>query len=260
MASVKKDKKSPPKKKGAGTAVKGKKGAPKKSVKKQESGRGPLYMLIILFLLTVIVFLINISYDKLPFISTRGDKREIKTEEKSRVIMEKKDFESIKSDPISKDIIEKDIKDTIGKDESVKRAIGEKADVKVYFLRLNEKTEQLYLSPVTRKVADANLLAMSLDSLIAGPSRSEKSSGYLNAVPGNLRVRSVVIQGKTAVIDFSGAIEEDAPGQIIIKRLQQIIYTATEFDNVDNVIIKINGRHKSSIGADGLSISGPLSR
>ena len=258
MASVKKDKKSPPKKKGAGTTAKAKKGAPKKSVKKQESGRGALYMLIILFLLTVIVFLINISYDNLPFKSIQKDGGLFETEEKSKVVIDKKDIETIKEDPVSEDKKDKGIGETPAKDGITGKE--KSADVKVYFLKLNENTEQLYLSPVTRKVDDTNLLAMSLESLIAGPSGREKSSGYLNAVPGKLRVRSVVIQGRTAVIDFSGAIEEDAPGQIIIKRLQQIIYTATEFDNVDNVIIKINGRHKNSIGADGLSISGPLSR
>jgi spore germination protein GerM len=259
MAAVKKDKKAPPKKKGPGSAAKGK-AAPKKTVKKHESGRGALYMLIILFLLTVIVFLINISYDNLPFKSIQKDGGLFRTEEKGKVVIDKKDIEAIKKDPVSEDKKEKVTGESPAKEDSGINVKDKSADVKVYFLKLNENTEQLYLSPVTRKVADTNLLAMSLDSLIAGPSRSEKSSGYLNAVPGNLRVRSVVIKGKTAVIDFSGAIEEDAPGQILIKRLQQIIYTATEFDNVDNVIIKINGRHKNSIGADGLSISGPLSR
>ncbi len=259
MAAVKKDKKAPPKKKGTGSGVKAK-AAPKKTLKKQESGRGALYMLIILFLLTVIVFLINISYDNLPFKAIQKDGGLFRTEEKSKVVIDKKDIEAINEAPVSEDKKDKGTGETPVKEDRELPAPDKAVDVKIYFLKLNEKTEQLYVSPVTRKVGDTNLLATSLDSLIAGPSRSEKSSGYLNAVPGNLRVRSVVIQGKTAVIDFSGAIEEDAPGQIIIKRLQQIIYTATEFENVDNVIIKINGRRKNSIGADGLSISGPLSR
>ena len=82
----------------------------------------------------------------------------------------------------------------------------------------------------------------------------------MSAVPSSLRVNRVSIKGRSAVIDFSGAIEDDAPGQILIKRLQQIVYTATAIDGVDNLIITINGQTKKSIGADGLSISGPLGR
>lgn len=259
MAAVKKDKKSPPKKKVTASAGKAK-GAPGKTAKKQESGKGALYMLIILFLLTVIVFLINISYDNLPFKSIQKDGGLFPADEKNKVVIDKKDIEAGRQENVVEDKKDKENGETRLNDDTGKKALEKAADVKVYFLKLNENTEQLYLSPVTRKVSESNLLGLSLESLIAGPSAGEKSSGYMSAVPRNLRVRSVSIQGRTAVIDFSGAIEEDAPGQIIIKRLQQVVYTATEFDNVDNVIIKINGRHKNTIGADGLSISGPLNR
>lgn len=259
MAAVKKDKKTPAKKKGTGKTAKSK-SSPKKNVKTRESGRGALYMLVILFLLTVIVFLVNISYDNLPFKSMEKDGGIFQTADEGKVMIDKKDIEAFKQVPDAED---KKEKGTPGKQPDLstdETAKIKTTDVKVYFLKLNENTEQLYLSPVTRKISDSDLLNRSLESLIAGPSSGEKSSGYLTAVPANLRVRSVVIQGRTAVIDFSGAIEEGAPGQIIIKRLQQIVYTATDFDNVDNIIIKINGRNKGTIGADGLSISGPLSR
>jgi len=79
-------------------------------------------------------------------------------------------------------------------------------------------------------------------------------------VPASLRLRSVNIKGSTAEIDFSGEIEQSAAGEIVIKRVQQIVYTATQFDNVDSIVIMINGQRRKTLGSDGFSISGPLRR
>jgi len=70
----------------------------------------------------------------------------------------------------------------------------------------------------------------------------------------------VKIRNKTAEIDFNSAIEYGAAGSILLNRLDQIVYTATQFSGVGSVIIKINGKARQTLGADGLSISGPLHR
>lgn len=79
-------------------------------------------------------------------------------------------------------------------------------------------------------------------------------------MPSNLKIRNIDIKGKTAEIDFNSAIEEGAAGDILLKRIQQIVHTATQFDDVDSIIIKINGQRRKTIGGDGLSIGGPLRR
>lgn len=260
MTGEKKVKKPAAKKKSTTAPAKGKSGAAKKKTASQDRGRGPFYVLVILFLLTVIVFLINISYDSLPVRFNQQDQDIFKDEGKGSVIIEKKDIETAipgsSTEETGKD--EKTLNEE--KAEASKTPEDRSIDIKVYFLKLNESTEQLYLSPVKRKVSDKNILTLSLETLITGPTRSEQSAGYMSAVPSSLRVNSVAIKGRSAYIDFTGAIEADAPGQILIKRLQQIVYTATGVDGVDNIYITINGRAKKSIGADGLSISGPLGR
>jgi len=75
-----------------------------------------------------------------------------------------------------------------------------------------------------------------------------------------MRINSVKIRNKTAEIDFNSAIEYGAAGSILLNRLDQIVYTATQFSGVGSVIIKINGKARQTLGADGLSISGPLHR
>ncbi len=259
MAAGKKVKTSSAKKKSSST-VKATKSPSKKKLPTQDRGRGPLYMLIILFLLTVIVFLINISYESFPFKMNRHDNDLFKEHGKGAVVIEKKDMEKLDTDSSIEKIAKEDKKENALQDEDKKISAEKSIDVKVYFLKLDEKTEELYLSPVRRKVSDKNIITLSLENLIAGPSAYEKAAGYLSAVPPGLKVNKAAIKGRTAEIDFSSIIEEDAPGQILIKRLQQIIYTATEFDGIDSIIITINGKAKKSIGADGLSISGPMSR
>ncbi len=259
MAAGKKVKTSSAKKKSS-SSVKGSKSPSKKKLPGQDRGRGPFYMLIILFLLTVIVFLINISYESFPLKMNKYSNDLFKEHGKGTVVIEKKDVEKLSLDPFSEKIVKEEEKGKTLEDEDKKTTAEKSIDIKVYFLKLDEKTEELYLSPVRRKVSDKNIITLSLENLIAGPSAYEKAAGYLSAVPPGLKVNKAAVKGRSAVIDFSSVIEEDAPGQILIKRLQQIVYTATEFDGIDNIIITINGKRKKSIGADGLSISGPMSR
>ncbi len=259
MAAGKKVKTSSAKKKSP-SSVKGSKSPSKKKLPGQDRGRGPLYMLIILFLLTVIVFLINISYESFPLKMNKYSNDLFKEHGKGTVVIEKKDVEKLNLDPFAEKTAKEEEKGKTLEDEDKKITAEKSIDIKVYFLKLDEKTEELYLSPVRRKVSDKNIITLSLENLIAGPSAYEKAAGYLSAVPPGLKVNKAAVKGRSAEIDFSGVIEEDAPGQILIKRLQQIVYTATEFDGIDSIIITINGKRKKSIGADGLSISGPMSR
>ncbi len=132
--------------------------------------------------------------------------------------------------------------------------------VKLYFIKLHPKTQEMSLTSVPRKVQSQSRLKSTLEKLIQGPSNYEDRKGLHTAIPKSTRIRSIRIRNNIATIDFNRTIELGANGAILIKRLDQIIYTATQFDNVNAVIIKINGRHKRSFGSDGISISGPLKR
>ena len=45
-----------------------------------------------------------------------------------------------------------------------------------------------------------------------------------------------------------------------MSRIDQIIWTATQIDGINGVQIKINGKTKSTLGNEGISISGVLTR
>lgn len=226
----------------------------------QKSGggsNGPFYVLVIIILVTVIVLLLNKFYEKgnftIPYfkaVPENNDKAKVKKE-----FPKEKEYVNTYTPEEEKDkkTDSKDLKDEEKKTEPEK-------EVNLFFLKLDEKSEKIYLSTVKRKLPDNQLLSSTLEQLIKGPTPYEQGRGYITAVPSGLKIRSVVIKGKTAEIDFNGVIEEDAAGDIILKRVQQIVNTATQFENVDSIIIKINGQRRKTIGADGLSIGGPLRR
>jgi len=249
-----------------------KKPAPKSASKKgaktpppQNSGgnNGPFYVLVIIILVTVIVLMLNKFYENgkftIPYAKNISEKIN-SVKEKSDTVKDKSDEKGSLSDSEKN----KNKNDNVSKTEDKKPdeiiSAGDK-DVSVYFLKLDEKSEKIYLSTVKRKVPDKQLLSLTLEQLIKGPTSYEQGRGYITAVPANLKIRSIDIKGKTAEIDFNGVIEEGAAGDILLKRIQQIVHTSTQFDTVDSIIIKINGQRRKTIGGgDGFSISGPLRR
>lgn len=241
------------------------KSAPKATVKKnipesRGGNNGPFYVLVIIILITVIVLLLNKFYEggrlTLPDIiktSQKSDKaKEVKVDKKGS------DNESQKSDQSA---VSRDDKSTkTEKPDTATDTVTTEREVSLYFLKLDEKSEKVYIATVKRKITEKDLLMNTFDQLIKGPTKYEQGRGYISAVPSNLKVRGIEMKGRTAEIDFNGVIEEGAAGDILMKRIQQIVHTATQFENVESVQIKINGQKRKTIGGDGLSIGAPLRR
>jgi germination protein M len=178
-----------------------------------------------------------------------------KKEEKQDKSRETREKEEVRPEKVTHE--EKTRKQPEMKETPVKQPAE---SVKIYFVALNEKTDKMYLAPVSRKVNRDPLLENTIRELVKGPTSAEKRKGLLTAIPTELKINSIKIKNKTAEIDFNSAIEHGAAGNILINRIDQIVYTATQFSGVTSVIIKINGRTRQTLGADGLSISGPLHR
>jgi len=243
------------------------KSASKKSAKapsSQSSGgsNGPFYVLVIIILITIIILLLNKFYENGKFTIPYAKN----APEKSDTVKEKNDStKNTSSEKLTSADSEKDKKKEDKKpDNEIKKPDeiipAADKDVSLYFLKLDEKSEKIYLSTVKRKVPEKQILSLTLEQLIKGPTAYEQGKGYITAVPSHLKIRSINIKGKTAEIDFNGVIEEGAAGDILLKRIQQIVNTATQFESVDSIIIKINGQRRKTIGGDGYSIGGPLRR
>jgi spore germination protein GerM len=241
-------------------SAKTKKSTAKKNISSKKhsstSSNAP-YVLIIMALLAGLIFLLSVKTDTIKQIIPRKDtavevnKSNSSTNEVSKnsnTDDSRNDFESKEK---SKELSHKEKK----KDDE-----GAIVKAKVYFLFYNEKADKIELRPVVRDVNAKVPVKAVLEELIKGPTKLEEKKGYVTAIPPTLKVIDVSIINNIAFINFNGALEEGAAGNIMLNRLDQIVYTATQFDNVDGIHILINGQRKRFLGPDGISIAGPLKR
>ncbi|MFH0975356.1 MAG: GerMN domain-containing protein [Spirochaetota bacterium] len=256
-------------------------GAVRKKSVKGKPDKTPLFVLTIMALLTVIAIMLISNYragkgdvaSKVKASDTGTKDLTVKNDADAQ--KQKKDKANEKAGKEQKE--EKAVKnageDKIARNNKEEKAGQDNKDNKVkdskdaaqslfyiYLVKYSENSERMSLQPVKRNINSASPLKDTLNELIKGPSRLEKKKGLLTAIPDDLRIRNVHVVGKNAVLDFNDAIESNANGEILLTRIDQLVYTATQFEGIESVIFKVNGKQKKFLGGDGLSVSGPVGR
>jgi hypothetical protein len=93
------------------------------------------------------------------------------------------------------------------------------------------------------------VMASALDELMAGPTEADVRTGLTTAITPRVEVRSLSLDGTTAVVDFTRAFETaDTQPQVA-----QVVWTLTEFDGVDRVKFLIDGEDNGATGTRPLS-------
>lgn len=104
-------------------------------------------------------------------------------------------------------------------------------------------------------------LTETLKALLEGLSADELNQGLLNLIPQQTRLRSVWVENEIAFIDFTEDIRFNQFGtEGLHAELQQIVYTATEFQTVESVQILINGDKIDYLSSEGIFVGKPLTR
>jgi spore germination protein GerM len=138
----------------------------------------------------------------------------------------------------------------------------ETRDRSIYFMQETSSSSDLQLTKVTRKLAvsDSPLLD-SLNALLAGPTTDEKNRSLINFIPSGTRiVTAPMIRGNTAYINFNEEFQYNTFGREGFNaQIRQIVWTATEFSNVHDVQILIEGNRVDFLG-EGIMIGSPLRR
>jgi len=99
-----------------------------------------------------------------------------------------------------------------------------------------------------------------IQALIAGPNAEEKSSGLISLIPPATKLLSVSIRGNTAYVSFNEEFQYNIYGvEGYAGQLRQVVFTVTEFSNVADVQILIEGRRIDYLG-EGVWIGSPVSR
>ena len=130
----------------------------------------------------------------------------------------------------------------------------------IYFVKI-DNSGMVLTSPVKRQVfvSDSPMLD-ALNLLLQGPTGTEENQGLASLIPDGVRIQNAHVTGSTAVISFNENFMFNGYGaEGYIAQLRQIVWTATEFPNVRDVQILIEGRRIDFLG-ESIRIGRPISR
>lgn len=100
-----------------------------------------------------------------------------------------------------------------------------------------------------------------LTALLAGPTNAEESHDIITNIPENTILKSIKIEDDIMFLDFSEEFEFNSYGRdSTLLQLKQIVFTATEYSDIEKIQFLINGEIRTYLGGDGVVIGKPLSR
>ena len=130
----------------------------------------------------------------------------------------------------------------------------------LYFIRIGSDGSAVRVRAERRLPATDSPLRDVIQAVIAGPNAEETQSGLISLIPAGTKLLSVTIRGDTAYINFSEDFQYNTHGtEGYNGQLRQIVFTATEFPNVRDVQILIEGSRIDYLG-ESTWIGSPLSR
>lgn len=132
---------------------------------------------------------------------------------------------------------------------------------RLFFAAVDENGAISVKSVIRSIPASDSPLRDSLVALLKGPTSQELNLGLVSMIPTAAVLKGVIVRDDTAVVDFSEGFRFNAQGiDAMNAQLRQVVYAATEFPNVRQVQVLIEGRKVTYLGTEGVRIDQPLSR
>ena len=130
-----------------------------------------------------------------------------------------------------------------------------KTTVSLYFVRGE------FLGIGNARTAPANAAARTaMRRLLAGPTPSEKRIGLSSEIPKGTRLRGVTIANGVATVNLSREFESGGGALTMTLRVAQVVNTLTQFNGVNAVAFKIEGKTVESIGGEGVMVAPSVGR
>jgi germination protein M len=132
---------------------------------------------------------------------------------------------------------------------------------RIFFVQVDQ-AGNISLQGVIRSIPYTDSpLRETLTALLDGQAGRELNGGLLTMIPPKVRLRNVYVKGSTAYIDLSDEFRFNPLGRAgLAAQVKQVVYTATEFSNVKDVQILIDGRRLDYLSSEGPYIGKPISR
>jgi spore germination protein GerM len=135
----------------------------------------------------------------------------------------------------------------------------------IYLVEVGNDGADPRIAKVSRTMsASSTPLRDSLDALLRGPTDEEAAMGKVSFIPEDARIISAWVEGHdgfdTAYINFSDDFRYNTRGSEGLRlQLMQVVWTATEFANVRDVQILIEGNRVDFLH-EGIMIGSPIGR
>lgn len=132
---------------------------------------------------------------------------------------------------------------------------------RLFFVRVNDEGTISFKSVLRPIPADSPPLLTSIQALIDGPRPGEISAHLLSLIPEGTEIMGARIEAGIAYLDFNEQFRFNTLGiEGYRSQIEQIVYTATEFSNVQKVQFLIEGQQVDYLGGEGFWVGGPLGR
>jgi spore germination protein GerM len=126
-----------------------------------------------------------------------------------------------------------------------------------YFLYAPAEAENPYLAAVW--VPGARDLADALSALLDGPEGAAPAQTALSStIPDGTTLLGVTMDGTTAVVDLTGTYASGGGSASMFARLAQLTFTATQFDEVEDVRLLLDGAEVETFSAEGIELDQPI--
>lgn len=158
-----------------------------------------------------------------------------------------------------------EIDENITLEKPVEKVIEEVAPVKttvrLFYIKVTDDGEITLKSVLKSIYVGKTPLGKSLEELLKGPDTQDINRGLLTLIPDGAKILSLSIKDGVAYINFNELFRFNSLGvEGYMAQIQQIVYTATEFDTVDSVQFTIDGAKQEYLGPEGVYIGRPISR
>ncbi|MDQ3738126.1 MAG: GerMN domain-containing protein [Actinomycetota bacterium] len=128
-------------------------------------------------------------------------------------------------------------------------------ETRIFLVAPSESTDRRVLRSVLRDIPDVPQSA--LEALFQGTNDEEAASNLSTALPSGLELLSATRIGDIITVNVTGELL-NVSGEGSILAVAQIVATASGFDGIDAVRLRVDGEPQTWPGADGELLTGPL--
>lgn len=141
------------------------------------------------------------------------------------------------------------------------RTLNRLPSITVYLVKTS--ATNFTLEPVTRLASSNKLedqLATAVNALISGPTDDEKKQGLITTLDAGIQLLGLELSGSEVRVNLADAFQRGGGSALMLGRLNQVFYTLSQAEGVDQVSLLIEGEKLSSFSEQGLLIDNPWQR